>query len=84
MRKTQEMLEGTHKRNGLSWRGAAEEYLIKTIQVWKVEGESHDGNYLDGDEFQTEEEANYERRLLEMEFPENEYWLDSYEREVLE
>lgn len=56
---------------------------MKTIQVWKVEGESHDGNYLDGDEFQTEEEANYERRMLEMEFPENMYWLDSYEREIL-
>lgn len=52
---------------------------MKTIQVWKVEGESHSG-----DEFQTEEEANYARRMLEMEFPENVYWLDSYEREVLE
>ena len=53
---------------------------MKTIQVWKVEGESPDGNYLDGDEFQTQEEANYARRMLEMEFPENTYWLDSYER----
>ena len=57
---------------------------MKAIQIWKVEGESSDGNYLDGDEFRTEEEANYARRMLEMEFPENVYWLDSYEREVLE
>ena len=83
MKKTQEMLEGTHKRNGLSWRGTAEMYDIKVTQVWKVEGESSDGDYLDGDEFQTEEEANYARRMLEMEFPENVYWVDSYEREVL-
>lgn len=77
MKKTPEMLEGTHKRNGLSWRGEAE---VKTTQVWKVEGESPSGSYLDGDEFQTEEQANYARRMLEMEFPENVYWVDSYER----
>ena len=67
MKKTQEMLEGTHKRNGLSWRSTAEMYDIKATQVWKV----------DGDEFQTEEEANYARRMLE-----NVYWVDSYERVV--
>ena len=55
---------------------------MKTIQVWKVEGESSDGGYLDGDEFPTEEEADYAHRMLEMEFPENVYWVDSYEREV--
>ena len=55
---------------------------MKTTQVWKVEGESSDGDYLDGDEFQIEEEANYARRMLEMEFPENVYWVDSYERVV--
>ena len=53
---------------------------MKTTQVWKVEGESSDGDYLDGDEFQIEEQANYARRMLEMEFPENVYWVDSYER----
>lgn len=78
MKKTKEMLEGTHKRNDLSWKDSL--HQTKTIQVWKVEGESSDGDYLDGDEFSTEEEANYARRMLEMEFPENIYWLDSYER----
>lgn len=53
---------------------------MKTTRVWKVEGESPSGSYLDGDEFQTEEQANYARRMLEMEFPENVYWVDSYER----
>lgn len=80
MKKTQEMLEGTHKRNGLAWRGVSQEYAIKTDLIWKVEGESSNGGYLDGDEFPTEEEANYARRMLEMEFPENVYWVDSYER----
>lgn len=55
---------------------------MKTTQAWKVEGEGADGSYLDGDEFQSEEQANYARRMLEMEFPENVYWVDSYERLV--
>lgn len=56
---------------------------MKTTRVWKVEGESSEGDCLDGDESQTEEQANYARRMLEMEFPEHVYWVDSYEREIL-
>ena len=48
--------------------------------VWKVEGEGADGSYLDGEEFCIEFAANELARLLRLEFPENVYWVDSYER----
>lgn len=43
---------------------------------YKVEGESSDGNYLDGQSFDTEQEANQEVFMLSQEFPENSYWVE--------
>lgn len=43
---------------------------------YKVEGESSDGNYLDGQAFDTEQEANQEVFMLSQEFPENSYWVE--------
>lgn len=44
---------------------------------YKVEGESSDGNYLDGQSFDTEQEANQEVFMLSKEFPENSYWVET-------
>lgn len=44
--------------------------------IYKVEGESSDGNYLDGQSFDTEQEANQEVWALSQEFPENSYWVE--------
>ena len=54
---------------------------MKTIRVWKVEGEGADGTYLDGDEFVIELPAKEEARRLSLEFTDNTYWIDSYEKE---
>jgi len=43
---------------------------------YKVEGESSEGNYLDGQSFDTEQEANREVWALSQEFPENSYWVE--------
>lgn len=43
---------------------------------YKVEGESSEGNYLDGESFDTEQEANREVQALSQEFPENSYWVE--------
>lgn len=47
---------------------------------WKVEGESPDGRYLDGNIFDTIEEAENEQQKLLMEFPNNEYWVECWYR----
>lgn len=44
--------------------------------MYKVEGESADGNYLDGESFETEQEADREVMALSQEFPENSYWVE--------
>ena len=43
---------------------------------YKVEGESSDGNYLDGLWFETKEDADREIWMLRQEFPENNYWVE--------
>lgn len=43
---------------------------------YKVEGESAEGNYIDGQYFDTEQEAEHEVFLLKSEFPENDYWTE--------
>lgn len=43
---------------------------------YKVEGESSDGNYLDGLWFETKEDADREVWMLRQEFPENNYWVE--------
>jgi len=43
---------------------------------YKVEGESGDGHYLDGQSFDTEQDALQEVLLLSQEFPDNSYWVD--------
>lgn len=43
---------------------------------YKVEGETADGNYLDGESFETEQEADREVWALSQEFPENIYWVE--------
>lgn len=43
---------------------------------YKVEGESSEGNYLDGQSFETEQEANREVWALSQEFPENSSWVE--------
>lgn len=43
---------------------------------YKVQGESSDGNYLDGSSFDTEQEANREVWALSQDTPENSYWVE--------
>lgn len=43
---------------------------------YKVGGESSEGNYLDGQSFDTEQEANREVWALSQEFPESSYWVE--------
>ena len=44
-------------------------------KVYFVEGESSDGNYLEGNKYYTEQEALQEVFALRCEFPNNEYWI---------